>query len=287
MDTPPRDALDAYAPREIAVRVEAAAIAKTQAPFLSTLVLALLAGAFIAFGAMFYTVVITETGLGFGPTRLLGGLAFSLGLVLVIVGGAELFTGDNLVAMAWADRRIGAAAVVKLWLVVYVGNFAGALGAAVLMRLSGALDLGGHAVGATAIGIAVAKVQLPLIEAFFRGLMCNALVCLAVWLYYAAHTVSGKILAIVMPISAFVALGFEHSIANIYMIPIGIVAAIEPLAAARSGLEPAALQALTVGGFLHNLVAVTLGNVVGGSIFVALVYYLVYRRGGADDLTRS
>ena len=119
MDTPPRDALDAYAPREIAVRVEAAAIAKTQAPFLSTLVLALLAGAFIAFGAMFYTVAITETGLGFGPTRLLGGLAFSLGLVLVIVGGAELFTGDNLVAMAWADRRIGAAAVVKLWLVVY------------------------------------------------------------------------------------------------------------------------------------------------------------------------
>jgi len=254
---------DAYSPAEMALRVENAGVAKASMPTLQTFVLSLLAGAFIAFGGMLYTVVITNSGLGFGPGRLLGGIAFSLGLILVVVGGAELFTGNSLIVMAWADKRVSTVLLLRNWGIVFVGNVAGSLGMAVLAILSGTLDLGDGAVAKTAMAIASGKVALPPVEAFFRGLLCNALVCLAVWLCFSAHSVSDKILAIIFPIAAFVALGFEHSIANAYLIPIGYLAGASDV---------------TLGGFLHNLVPVTAGNIVGGGVFVALIYWLVYRR---------
>ena len=258
----PPNALDAYKPAQMAKLVEDVGVAKAKLPALKTATLGLLAGAFIAFGAMFFTVVMTGSTLGLGPARLLGGLAFSLGLVLVVVGGAELFTGNNLIVMAWADRKVTTAELLRNWVIVYFANMAGAFGCVVLVYFSGTLELGGGAVAATAVGIAEAKVGLGFVEAFSRGILCNILVCLAVWLCFAAHRVSGKILAIVFPISAFVALGFEHSVANMYMIPMGMLAG--------GGLD--------VGAFVANLVPVTLGNVIGGSLFVALVYWLVYLR---------
>lgn len=258
---------DAYSPPQIAVLVETAGIAKARLPALQTLTLAVLAGAFIAFGGMFYTLVMTEHGLGFGPGRLLGGVAFSLGLILVVVAGAELFTGNNLIVMAWADRKITTAAVLRNWGLVYVGNFVGAAATAVMVSWSGVLELGDGQFAATAVRIAQAKMEIPFTQALFRGILCNTLVCLAIWLCFAAHSVVSKIFAIVFPISAFVALGFEHSVANMYLIPVGMLAM--PL--------DTALQ-FGVAGFLGNLVPVTLGNIVGGSVLVALVYWIIYLR---------
>lgn len=261
--------IDAYAPAEIARRVESSGVAKVNLPLLQTLALAVLAGAFIAFGGMSYTVVVTGSELGFGPTRLLGGVAFSLGLVLVVIGGAELFTGNNLIAMAWADRRVTTRRLLRNWLLVYAGNAVGALGSAAAVLLSGILDAGGD-LQETAVAIAEAKIALGAPEAFFRGILCNVLVCLAVWLCFAAHTVTGKVLAVVFPVSAFVALGFEHSVANMYLIPVGLFA---------GGTVPAAAD---LAAMAQNFAVVTLGNIVGGTLLVALVYWLVYLRHRQD-----
>jgi formate/nitrite transporter len=257
------EALEVVAPARIAQLVEEVGVRKAELPLIPTLTLGILAGAFIAFGAMFYTVAVTGSELGFGPTRLLGGLAFSLGLILVVIGGAELFTGNSLIVMAWADRRVGTAALLRNWTLAYIGNLIGAFATALLVHLSGVLSLGGGTVAATAEAIAQAKIALTPLEAFVRGILCNTLVCLAVWMCFGARTAAGKILAILFPITAFVALGFEHSVANMYLIPV------------------AALQAQgTIGvmDLLANLVPVTLGNIVGGGILVALVYWLIYLR---------
>jgi formate/nitrite transporter len=194
---------------------------------------------------------------------MLGGVAFSLGLILVLIGGAELFTGNNLIVMAWADRKVTTAELLRNWVVVYFANFAGALGSVALFYLAGALDMNGGAVGETAAGIARAKLELDFSTAFFRGVLCNTLVCLAIWLCFAARRVTDKILAIVFPISAFVALGFEHSVANMYLIPIGMLAQ-------GGGIDAGALIA--------NLMPVTLGNILGGSGLVALTYWMIYLR---------
>lgn len=263
MDKLTASEIDAYAPAQIAVRVENSGVGKATMPFLQTMVLALLAGAFISFGAMFYTVVITESGLGFGPQRLLGGVAFSLGLILVVVAGAELFTGNNLIVMAWASGKVKTTQILRNWIVVYAGNAIGAVGVAIVTYEAGSMWMGDGVVAATAVNIAIGKVQIPFMEAFLRGILCNALVCLAVWLCFAAHTVSGKILSIIFPISAFVTLGFEHSIANLYFIPMGyLIGAPE----------------ITMASALGNLIPVTLGNIVGGGVFVALIYWVVYHR---------
>jgi len=263
----PRDSLDAYTPQEIAARVEKTGIAKAALPALDTLVLAVLAGAFIAFGAMFFTLVMTGSPAGFGPGRLLGALAFSLGLILVVVAGAELFTGNNLIVMAWAHRRVSTARLLRNWGLVYLGNMIGAVATAVMAHAAGLSEMGGGALGELAVRIAVAKAGLPFVQAFASGMLCNTLVCLALWMCFAAHSVAGKILAIVFPISAFVALGFEHSVANMYFLPAGLLAAQGPLP-----------EALGLAGLLGNLVPVTLGNIVGGSVLVALVYWLLYLR---------
>ncbi|GMG87900.1 formate/nitrite transporter family protein [Biformimicrobium ophioploci] len=251
---------DAYKPDQIAQLVENVGIAKSRLPALQTMTLAFLAGAFIAFGGMFYTLVITGSELGFGPTRLLGAIVFSTGLVLVIVAGAELFTGNNLIVVAWAERDVSTPRLLRNWILVFTGNFIGSVATAWFYSLSGATGLGAGELLSTIHGIAEGKVALDWQQAFFRGLLCNVLVCLAVWLTIAAHTVEGKITAIILPISAFVALGFEHSVANMYLIPVAMF----------TGSD------ITINQFLTNLIPVTLGNIVGGSVFVALVYWVCY-----------
>jgi len=248
---------DAYRPAEIARLIEGAGVAKAALPAAQMFVLALLAGAFIGFGAAAYTMVMTGADTAYGPARLLGGLVFSLGLILVIVGGAELFTGNALMVMAAVDGRISARQLLRNWGIVYAGNLIGAAGLAVAFGLSGLLD---GPMGATAAKIAAAKGALPPVEAFVRGVLCNALVCLAVWLTFAARTATGKILAILWPISAFVLLGLEHSVANMFFFPLGWAAG-----------APADLAAATA-----NLLWVTLGNILGGAGGVALAYRFAY-----------
>lgn len=255
---------EAYPPQQIARKVERLGVAKAQADALTLLVLAILAGAFISLGALFFTVVVTDSGLGFGPTRLLGSLSFTLGLILVVVAGAELFTGNNLIAMAWASRLIGSRAVMRNWFLAYIGNVIGCLGTVLLVVWADIASLGNGAVGEMALQIARTKAELPLVEAFTRGILCNALVCLAVWLAIGARSVTDKILAVLFPITAFVTIGFEHSIANWYFLPYG--------------LAMDAQGEVSMAGVVRNLVAVTAGNVVGGTVLVAGVYWLAYLR---------
>lgn len=256
---------DAYQPAEIARRVAELGVAKARADTLPLLVLAVLAGAFVSLGALFFTVVTTGSALGLGPTRLLGGLSFCLGLVLVVIGGAELFTGNNLLAMAWASRLIGTRALLRNWLLVYLGNVVGCLGTVALVLWADIASLGGGAVGETALQIARGKAELPLGAAFARGILCNVLVCLAVWLAMGGHSLTDKFLAILFPISAFVTLGFEHSIANWFLLPLAL------LLDGQGSLSPADAAA--------NLAVVSAGNIVGGSLLVAGVYWLAYLRG--------
>jgi formate/nitrite transporter len=260
---------DAYSPAQIAERVETVGVAKARLPLVELVLLGMLAGAFIGFGALFSTLVASDPSLGFALQRVLMGLTFSLGLVLVVVAGAELFTGNNLLVMAWADRKISIIELLRNWLLVYLANAIGAIGLALFVYWSHHADMAGGNIGAQYVKIAAAKTAMPFAEAFFKGVLCNALVCLAIWLTLAGHTVTDKILAIVFPISAFVAAGFEHSIANMYFIPLGIL-----LHGAGYGAAEASVSWL---GFAQNLLPVTLGNIFGGSVMVALVYYLIYR----------
>jgi len=259
---PHGNGFDAYAPREVPARVREFCIAKASLPLLSLAMLGLLAGAFIGLGALMYTLVMSDASLGFAMQRLLGGLAFSLGLVLVTVAGAELFTGNNLLVMAWADGWIGTRQVLRNWTVVCATNFVGAVALAVVVWLSGHAEMNGGAVGASAVRIAVAKANLGPVEAFFRGMLCNVLVCIAAWMALAGRSVTDKVVAIVFPITAFVAAGFEHSIANMYLMPLGML-----LGAPIGVLD-----------MLLNLAPVVAGNLVGGSVLVALVYHVIYVR---------
>ena len=265
---------DAFSPKEIADKVENVGVIKAHLPALPTLMLGVLAGGFIGLGALYFTLVISDTQLSFGVARVLGGVAFSLGLILVVVGGAELFTGNNLLVMAWADGKITTNEMLRNWVLVYVANAIGAIGLAVVVYLSHHAGMNQGAVGIAYLKIAAAKTALPFWEAFFKGVLCNLLVCLAVWMALAGRSVTDKILVIVFPISAFVAAGFEHSVANMYFIPLAIF--LKGSIAAPAGLN---LETLAWSGFAGNLIPVTLGNIVGGSVMVALVYYVVYRRG--------
>jgi len=261
---------DAYTPREIAQRVQDVCMLKARLPFLQLVMLGILAGAFIGLGALFSVLVLSDASLGFAASRVLGGVVFSLGLLLVVVAGAELFTGNNLLAMAWADGCLPTRDVLYNWAVVCAANFIGATGLAAVVFLSGHAEMNGGAVGRTYLQIAVAKSSLSLTEAFFRGVLCNVLVCMAVWMTLAGRSVTDKFIAIVFPISAFVAAGFEHSIANMYLFPLATM------------LQAAAGQPAEVAWLWRNLVPVIAGNLVGGSVLVALVYYVIYRRAPRD-----
>jgi len=270
--------LDALPPREVARKAETVGVTKAQMPWLDVFALSVLAGAFIALGAIFATTVASGEGLPYGVTRLLAGLTFTLGLVLVVVAGAELFTGNNLIVMAWASRQVTTARLLANWSVVWIGNFVGASATAVIVYLSGQYEFGGGAVGQTALSIAEAKTSLGFGQAIALGMLCNALVCLAVWLTYGARTTTDKIAAIILPIAAFVAAGFEHSVANMYFISIGLL--IKSDESFVAGLDPEPdLSQLTSGNFLAgNLLPVTIGNIVGGAVMVGAVYWFVYLR---------
>jgi formate/nitrite transporter len=275
------DNVDALLPQAMALACEAAGTAKAGRDAITLLVLGLLAGAFIAFGAIFMTVVLTETGgLPWGVARLLAGLVFSTGLILVIVGGAELFTGDALMIVAYASKRITLSALLRAWLLVYIGNIGGAVGTASLAFLAGEYGLASGGVGKTALAIASAKAELPTTQLFFLAVLCNVLVCLAVWMSFGARSTTDKVAVIVLPIAAFVAAGFEHSIANLYFLPYGLAikAWAGPEFWATLGLSANAYPGLTVGAAFHNILVATIGNLVGGSFMVGAVYWFVYLR---------
>ena len=273
------DPLDPLLPRQIAEACERVGVTKAHLDLVSMLVLAGLAGAFISLGAMLYTVTVTDAGLGLGPSRLLGGVAFSLGLILVVVAGAELFTGNSLVVMAWANRKVSTLLLLRGWLVVYGGNFAGALLTLLLVYATEQWKIGDAAIGGTALRIANNKVNLDFGQAIALGVLCNALVALAVWLALSARGVPGKAIAIVFPITAFVAAGFEHSIANMHFIPIGILLKNKESVQAAAGLTPSDLGDLTWADFfVSNLLPVTIGNIIGGALLVGAVYWFVYLR---------
>lgn len=276
---------DALLPPEMARRAEEIGIRKANLPADKMFLLAVLAGAYIALGALFATVALTgAASLPYGLGRLMGGLVFCLGLILVVVGGAELFTGNNLIVMAWAGRKISTLALVRNWIIVYVGNFVGALGTAFLMLVARQYTFANGQVGETALKIALFKLQFGFWQAIALGILCNGLVCLAVWLTYSARSTSDKIIAILFPITAFVAAGFEHSIANMYFIPYALLI---------KQFDPAFLHTLTTIGdsstltwdnfLVKNLIPVTLGNILGGVGLVAIIYWQIYLKPSAHS----
>jgi len=267
----------------MAIKAEQIGVKKATINFSGLFVLAVLAGAFIAFGAVFSTTVVTGAAgsLPYGIVRLLSGVVFSLGLVLVVLGGAELFTGNNLIVMAWASGKIKTYQVMRNWLIVYLGNFVGAFGVALMVFLSGHLSFAEGKIGETALAIATTKTNLSFLQAVILGILCNILVCLAVWLSFSGRSATDKILGIIPPIAAFVACGFEHSVANMYFIPVGLLLKLEApesfwtLIGKTAGDYPG----LTMDSFLFsNLLPVTIGNVIGGAFFVGAVYWFVYLR---------
>ena len=286
--------IDALLPAEMALRAEKIGVSKAHMSLFTLFSLGVLAGIFIALGAVFATTVTAPTMgvdpatgtplatyLPFGISKLLGGITFCLGLILVVVAGAELFTGNNLIVMAWANKQISTFSLLRNWGVVYVGNFVGAILTVLVVLLSGQYTFGNGAVGLNALNIAQAKVGYGFIQAIFLGSLCNMLVCLAVWLVFSARTTTDKILSIIFPITAFVAAGFEHSIANMYFIPMGL--AIKQVTGeefwSNIGSSVADYAALTWRNFLLlNLLPVTIGNIIGGALGVGIVYYVIYLR---------
>jgi formate transporter len=287
--------IDALLPAEMATRAEYIGVRKAEAPALQLFALAILAGAFIGLGAIFATTIISGSspvkaadgamafsiGVPFGVTKLLGGLVFCLGLILVVVGGAELFTGNNLIVMAWASGKVSSKGLLRNWGIVYLGNFVGSIGTALLLFFSKQYTFGAGAVGLTALNIALGKVNLEFIQAIFLAILCNALVCLAVWMTFSARSTMDKIAAIIFPITGFVAAGFEHSIANMYFISVALF--IKQFAGPgfweAIGKTPADYASLTWGSFfINNLLPVTIGNIIGGGVFVAAIYWLIFLR---------
>ncbi len=270
--------LDAFLPSEMARRAEQVGVNKATMPAGTVFVLAILAGAFIGLGAMFATVVTTGAAgvLPFGVTKLLGGIVFSLGLILVVVAGAELFTGNNLIVMAVASGHVTYAQLLRNWLIVYLGNFVGAMATAGLVFWSRQATFAGGGVGEHAVAIAEAKCSLGFFQAIALGILCNALVCLAVWLCFSARTTTDKILAIIFPVTAFVAAGFEHSVANMYFIPFGL------LTKASMALNGPATHLTWTNFLFANLIPVTIGNIIGGALLVGVVYWFVFLREEPD-----
>ncbi|MBT8491365.1 MAG: formate/nitrite transporter family protein [Deltaproteobacteria bacterium] len=266
-------------PLQVAEAVANAGKTKANLPFLQMLILGIFAGAYIAFGAELATMILTGTSakLGLGMAKFMGGAVFSCGLMLVVIGGAELFTGNNLMTIGLSQGKLGATGLLYNWVIVWIANLLGSLLLVYIMYKSNLWHTGGNAVGTTALNIAAGKVNLSFAEAFYRGIGCNWLVCLAVWLAFAAKDVVGKIFGIFFPIMAFVASGFEHCVANMYFIPMGIVLKGDAAMADVVTALGAKAEALTWSGFfINNMIPVTLGNIVGGAVFVGLAYFMVY-----------
>lgn len=253
-------------------------VTKARLDFWSMLALGILAGAFISFGAVFYILVVHDSILSFGLTQLIGGLVFSLGLILVIIGGAELFTGNSLIVMAFVSRKIRLRELLRNWVIVFLGNFLGALTMVAWIYLSRHWAMNQYLVGAKTVLIANAKVNLPFPVVLIRGILANALVCLAVWLCFSGRNVADKIFSIIFPITAMIACGFEHCVANMYFIPLGLM--LKTRVEVREVLPPSLdLSLLNWQNFLlKNLLPVTLGNIIGGVALVGIIYWFIYLR---------
>jgi formate transporter len=264
--------LQAYSPAEVKEAVEKVGVKKATLPFLTSFMLAVVAGGGIGFGALYYTVVASDPTLSFATVRVVGGLVFTLGLALVLVGGAELFTGNNLIVMAWASGKVSTHTLLRNWAIVWLGNLFGALGLVVLVYFSHHLDMNDGRIGLSVLSTAVGKIRPDSVTLFVKGILCNVLVCAAVWLAYAGRSVTDKMVAVILPISAFIAAGFEHCVANMYFLPLAWLLV-------QTGHAPANFDAslITMSGIVHNLVPVTLGNVVGGAGFVGATYWAIYR----------
>lgn len=270
--------LDALMPAEIAERAAQTGVKKAGMRAIHIFMLAVLAGGFVSMGGLFATIMTAGAAgvLPYGVIRLMYGLAFCLGLILIVLAGAELFTGNTLIIMAWASRKVTTRALLRNWALVYSGNFVGSVISAGLVFLSGEYTFGGGVVGTSMLTVAANKMHYDFTQALALGILCNALVCIAVWLTMGAHTTTDKITAILFPITAFVAAGFEHSVANMYFVPVALLIAIfDPAFAASSGVD---LSALTLSGFISNLVPVTLGNIIGGVVMVGGMYWFIYLR---------
>ena len=269
--------IDDLTPAEVATKAVGVGVKKAGLDFWTMFVLALFGGAFIAIGAVLATTVGTNGAeFPYGLNALLKGLIFTVGLILVIVAGAELFTGNNLMLIAVLNKKITLGKMLRNWGVVYIGNLIGSLIVALIMVMSKQYTFAGGAIGKTALTIADTKSGLEFWSALGLGIMCNILVCLAVWMTFSARTTAGKILAIIPPISAFVAAGFEHSVANMYFIPVGLfIKAFNPEFAALAG-EFANLSWANF--FVKNLLPVTIGNIIGGAIFIGAAYWFIYLR---------
>jgi formate transporter len=276
--------LDAYSPAEIQAKVESLGVKKAKMPFLACFVLSVVAGVGIALGGMFCCIVLADASLSFAVQKILGGVAFCLGLTLVVVGGAELFTGNCLIVMAWANRQLSSLAVLRNWSIVWIGNLVGSLALVFMLFMAHFADANHGAVGDAIVHIAAAKIAPDFTTLFFKGVLCNLLVCLAVWLTYAGRGVADKVAGLILPVSAFVAAGFEHCVANMFFLPMAWVLV-------QTGHVPAGMDVSTIdlAGIVHNLIPATLGNIVGGAGFVGLVYWLVYRKslGGLAPLPPS
>lgn len=264
--------LQAYSPAEIKEAVEKVGVKKANLPFLASFMLAIVAGGGVGFGALYYTIVASDPTLGFATVRVLGGFVFTLGLALVLVGGAELFTGNNLIVMAWASGKVSTRTMLRNWTIVWLGNFVGAIGLIVLVFYSHHLDMNDGRIGLSVSNTAAGKIRPDALTLFVKGILCNVLVCAAVWLAYAGRSVTDKLLAVILPVSAFIAAGFEHCVANMYFLPLAWLLV-------QTGHAPTNFDAslITMSGIFHNLVPVTLGNIVGGAGFVGAVYWAIYR----------
>lgn len=264
---------DQLAPADIEAKVEALGVSKTKMSFKQSFMLSIMAGAFISMGAMFFLLIVSDSALPFAAQRLIGGCLFSLGLLLVVVCGAELFTGNTMIVMSAASKKISWSAVLKNWVVVFLGNLVGSLIMVGLVFLSNYQGMNGGAVGTTIVSVAAGKMSPDWLTLFAKGIMCNFLVCLAVWIAYGSKTVADKMLGILLPIAAFVACGFEHCVANMFFLPFGILLA-------SAGIAPAGIDPSTVSwaGALWNWSASVPGNIIGGALFVGMAYWIAYHK---------
>src|SRR4051794_39226239 len=269
---PPIFNLQAYSPAEIKEAVEKVGVKKANLPPLASFMLAIIGGGSVGFGALYYTIVASDGELSFATVRVVGGLVFSLGLALVLLGGAELFTGNNLIVMAWASGNVSTRTVLRNWTIVWFGNLFGSLGLVVLVFYSHHLDMNDGRIALSVLNTAAGKIRPDMVTLFFKGILCNVLVCAAVWLAYAGRSVTDKMVAVVLPVSAFIAAGFEHCVANMYFLPLAWLLI-------QTGHVPAGFDAstVTIAGIIHNLIPVTLGNIVGGAGFVGAIYWAIYR----------
>ena len=279
----------AYSPSQTAAIVENKAVVRARLRVTQTFALSIMAGIFVALGAQFATFVTSDSTLHFGLTSLIAGVVFSLGLILVETAGAELFTGNNLNILGYLSNRITTGELLRIWIIVYIGNFIGSLLMVCLMYNTHQFEFFHNMVGAKALLIAHKKVNLSFTEALARGVLCNALVCLNAWLCYSGRTLADKVVSVIFPIGGFVASGFEHCVANMYFIPMGMVLRKNPAVVAAAekmagkSLDPSLLT--WKGFFIHNLVPVTLGNIVGGVILIGIVFWFIYLRPHSGDLS--